>query len=123
MPRLVMVAFLTVALTSKAAIVDANTPSQAASCPGLPVGQFESRFPAKAKRLTFNNAMLETFVELWKAGSRPDLPRRPERIVIYSLPGLPLIIGYQEGHCIIAYLAVNSADLWRWLHRHLGWNV
>ncbi|MGI9487323.1 MAG: hypothetical protein ACR2RF_15890, partial [Geminicoccaceae bacterium] len=96
---------------------------ESSSCPGLPVSHFESRFPEKIKRLTFDDTMLETFVALWKAGARPDLPKRPERVVIYSLPGLPLIIGYQKQHCIIAYLAIDSKVLWRWLRQHLGWNV
>lgn len=123
MPRLVMVAILAALLTSKGTIADVHPDSQKASCHGLPISHFESRFPAKIKRVTFNNAMLETFIELWKEGSRPDLPQRPERVVIYALPDLPLIIGYQERHCIIAYLAIDSAVLSRWLQQHLGWNA
>ncbi|MEZ5933331.1 MAG: hypothetical protein R3F54_15550 [Alphaproteobacteria bacterium] len=67
--------------------------------------------------------MLEPFVELWKAGSRPDLPKQPERVVVYAFPDLPLIIGYQEQHCIIAYLAIDSDVLQRWLHQYLGWTA
>lgn len=123
MPRLVMVALLAALSIPGSSIADEDTKLDGAACPGLPVNHFESRFPAKVKRITFDDAMLETFVELWKAGSRPALPKRPERVVIYALPGLPLIIGYQERHCIIAYLAVDSAVLWRWLQRRLGWTI
>ncbi len=123
MPRLVLVAFLIAVTTSKGAVAQEELKPEGPSCPGLPVSHFESRFPEKIKRLTFDDTMLETFVELWKAGARPDLPKRPERVVIYALPGLPLIIGYQEQRCMIAYLAIDSKVLWRWLRQHLGWNV
>lgn len=123
MPRLLMVAILTAALTSHAAALQTDAETDVLSCTGLPISHFESRFPTKVKRITFADTMLDTFVELWQAGSRPDLPKRPERVIIYALPGLPLIIGYQEQHCIIAYLAVDSAVLWQWLHSRLGWTV
>lgn len=123
MPRLVMVAFLIAVTTSEGTFAQEELKTESASCPGLPISHFESRFPAKIKKLIFNDTMLETFVELWKAGARPDLPKRPERVVVYNLPNLPLIIGYQERHCIIAYLAIDSEVLWRWLHQRLGWNV
>jgi hypothetical protein len=67
--------------------------------------------------------MLGPFVELWQAGARPALPKRPERVIIYAVPDLPLIIGYEEGHCIIAYLSIDSDFLWRWLRPRLGWQV
>lgn len=123
MPRFVMVAFLIAMTTSKGAFAEEEQKPKNSSCPGLPISHFESRFPEKIKRLTFNDTMLETFVELWKAGARPDLPKRPERVIVYALPDLPLIIGYQERHCIIAYLAIDSEVLWRWLHHRIGWNV
>ena len=123
MPRIVMVAFLITMTTSEGAFAQNEMESESSSCPGLPISQFESRFPKKIKRLTFDSAMLETFVELWKAGARPGLPKTPERVVIYALPGLPLIIGYQERNCIIAYLAIESEVLWRWLHHRIGWNA
>lgn len=123
MPRLVMVAFVAALLIPKGTIADVDLEPQGPSCLGLPISHFESRFPAKIKRITFDNAMLEMFLELWRDGSRPDLPRRPERVVIYALPDLPLVIGYQERHCIIAYLAIDSAALSRWLHQRLGWNT
>ncbi len=121
MPRFVTVAFLIAMTTFRGAIAQDEANSESSSCPGLPISHFESRFPPKIKRLTLESAMLETFVDLWKAGTRPDLPKTPERVVIYALPGLPLIIGYQERHCIIAYLAIESDVLWRWLHQRLGW--
>lgn len=123
MPRLMTVAFLILLMTSENATAQEAPKTQSSSCPGLPVSHFESRFPEKIKRLTFDDTMLQTLVDLWKAGARPDLPKPPERVVIYALPGLPLIIGYQERHCIIAYLAIDSDDLRRWLRHRLGWKV
>ena len=123
MPRLVMVAFLTALFVAERPSAQVSVEPEQTSCLGLPVSHFESRFPEKIKRLTFDDAMLETFVDLWKAGSRPDFPTRPERVVIYALPGFPLIIGYQERHCVIAYLAIDSTVLWRWLHQRIGWNA
>lgn len=123
MSRFAMILLFAALLTSKSAIAQAPATSESSSCPGLPVSLFESRFPTEFKRLAMTDDLVEPFVEFWKAGSRPDFPRRPERVVLYALPGLPLIIGYQERHCIIGYLAVDSAVLWRWLQRHLGWMV
>ena len=123
MPRFALAAFLIAMTTFKGAFGQDEIEPNNSSCPGLPISHFESRFPPKMKRLTFESAMLETFVDLWKAGARPDLPKAPERVVIYALPGLPLIIGYQERHCIIAYLAIDSEALWRWLHQRIGWNA
>jgi hypothetical protein len=118
-----MVSLLVVFLAFGTASSEEKVQAESASCLGLPISHFESRFPTKIKRLTFDDNMVETFLELWRNGSRPDLPKRPERVVIYALPGLPLIVGYQERHCIIAYLAIDSAALSRWLHQHLGWNT
>lgn len=123
MPRLAIAAFLIAMATLEGAFGQDEINPESSSCPGLPISHFESQFPPKIKRLTFESAMLETFVDLWKAGARPDLPKTPERVVIYTLPGLPLIIGYQERHCVIAYLAIDSEVLWRWLHQRLGWNA
>lgn len=121
MSRIVMVAFLAAMFSFKAQAAD--TDPEGVTCNGLSVEHFEQRFPETARRLVLDDAMLPTFIELWQAGARPDLPKRPERIVIYRIPGLPLIIGYQERHCIIAYLAIDSAVLWGWLRPRLGWNA
>lgn len=123
MSRLLMIALLAALMIPKVLLANTEATSDAASCPGLPISLFESRFPPKFKRLTFGDAMMDTFVELWKAGARPELPKQPERVVIYALPGLPMIIGYQERHCVIAYLAIDSTVLWRWLGQHLGWSA
>lgn len=92
-------------------------------CQGLSLDQFESRFPETTRRLIVDASMLGPFVELWHAGARPDLPKRPEQVIIYSLPKLPLIIAYEQGNCIIAYLTVDSDFLWRWLRARLGWKI
>jgi len=123
MSKLVMVAFLMTALSSTGSAGEPEVKLDNLSCKGLPVSLFEGRLPAEARRLVLDDTMLQTFVEFWNAGSRPDLPKRPERVVIYSLPGLPLIIGYQERQCIIAYLTIESDKLWRWLRPRFGWKV
>ena len=123
MPRMVTVTFLVVILIHAYPTIAEELDANMSSCSGLPINHFESRFPPAVKKLAFDHSMLEPFVELWRAGARPDLPRRPERVIIYALPNLPLVIGYQERDCIIAYLTVDSDILWRWLRPRLGWNV
>lgn len=115
----VVTVMLVFAYSTVAAEIEIKRPG----CDGLSLNRFESRFPATVKRLVIASAMLGPFVELWHAGSRPALPTRPERVIIYALPDLPLVIGYEEGHCIIAYLTVDSSFLWRWLRPRLGWQV
>ena len=117
------VTFVTVMLISACTTAAAEIDLEEAACKGQSINSFESRFPAIVKRLVVDAAMLGPFVELWQAGSRPALPKRPERVIIYALPDLPLVIGYEEGHCIIAYLTVDSSFLWRWLRPRLGWKV
>ncbi|MGI9452657.1 MAG: hypothetical protein ACR2QH_18745 [Geminicoccaceae bacterium] len=123
MSRLAMIALFAALQTSEGTTAQPAASAENASCLGLPVSHFESKFPTGVRRLPLNDNMIEPFVDFWKAGSRPDFPKQPERVVLYALPGLPLVIGYQERHCVIAYLAVDSAVLWRWLQRHLGWKV
>jgi len=118
-----LVAFMTVMLISAYRTDAAEVTLKKTDCDGPSLENFESRFPTDVKRLIIDTAMLGPFVELWRAGSRPALPRRPERVIIYALPNLPLIIGYEEGHCIIAYLTMDSSVLWRWLRPRLGWQV
>ncbi len=114
---------MTVMLVSACSTAAAEIDFEGSSCEGLSINSFESRFPSNINRLVFAAAMLGPFVELWHAGSRPALPRRPEHVIIYSLPDLPLIIVYEQGHCIIAYLTIDSAFLWRWLRPRIGWRV
>ena len=123
MSRYLLIVCLTSALNVQLAMANTTIPSQENVCTGLPTSLFESKFPAETRRLTLSGDMLETFVDLWKAGSRPSLPKRPERIAIYTLPGFPVIIAYQDRHCLIAYLAIDSKVLWRWLRIRLGWNA
>lgn len=118
-----LAAVVTVMLVSAYSTAAAEIEIKRPGCKGLSLNRFESRFPPTVKRLVVNSAMLGPFVELWQAGSRPALPKRPERVIIYALPELPLVIGYEEGYCIIAYLTVDSSFLWRWLRPRLGWQV
>jgi hypothetical protein len=92
-------------------------------CPGIDLALFERRFPNDVRRFGFDHAMLEPFVALWRSGRRPALPVAPERVTVYSLPDRPYLVGYQSGDCVIAFLAVERQQLWRWLRPHLGWTV
>jgi hypothetical protein len=92
-------------------------------CPGITVARFEQRFPQPVERFAFEQAMLDPFVELWRAAQRPALPVRPERVTVYALPGKPLVIGYQAGDCVIALLTVERQRFWQWLRPRFGWAV
>ncbi len=118
-----LVTVVTVMLISTCGTDAAEVDSTKPDCDGPSLENFESQFPTNVKRLVIDAAMVGPFVELWKAGSRPALPKHPERVIIYALPNLPLVIGYEEGHCVIAYLTVDSSILWRWLRPRLGWQV
>ena len=122
MPNRLLAAFMAFTLLSANASLAAEI-DQAGNCKGLSVDNFESRFPPNVRRLIMSASMLGPFVELWRAGARPALPKRPEQVIIYSLPKLPLIVAYEEQSCVIAYLTVDSAFLWRWLRPRLGWRI
>lgn len=92
-------------------------------CPGLNVASFEQRFPEAVQRFAFEHALLDPFIELWRAGRRPSLPLTPERVTVYDLPGKPLVIGYQSGDCVIALLTVERQRLWQWLRPRIGWTA
>jgi hypothetical protein len=92
-------------------------------CPGIAVAVFEQRLPSRVRRYAFEDGLLKPFVELWQVGGRPDLPARLERVMVYSVPGHPLLIGYQNGACVIASLSVDRERLWRWLGPRIGWTI
>jgi hypothetical protein len=123
MPTRLAIAFL----ISIASFVSEGFPAelQAAReiCPGIAVASFEQRLPSEAKRYAFKDGLLKPFVELWQGGGRPSLPARPERVMVYSLPGHPLLIGYQSGACVIASLSVERERLWQWLGPRIGWMI
>ena len=56
---------------------------------------------------------------------RPPRSRRewtqPESVTVYAFPRQPYLICYERGGCVIAFLAVERAMLWRWLAPKLGW--
>jgi len=93
------------------------------ACPGIMQSLFEQRFSNQVQRYAFDQAMLEPFVELWRSARRPDLPLRPERVTVYALPGLPFLVGYQHGDCVIAFLAVERQRLLQLLRPQIGWSV
>jgi hypothetical protein len=90
-------------------------------CPGITVARFEQRFPEPVQRFAFAHALLDPFVELWRAGRRPSLPLPPERVTVYAFPGKPLVIGYQSGDCVIGLLTVERQRLVQWLRPRVGW--
>ena len=92
-------------------------------CPGIAVASFEQRLPSMARRHAFEHGLLKPFVELWHSGRRPALPARPERVMVYSVPGHPYLIGYQRGACVIASLSVERERLWQWLGPRIGWTI
>ena len=98
-------------------------PTAARLCPGITVARFEQRFPQPVQRFAFQHALLDPFVELWRAGRRPHLPLPPERVTVYALPGKPLVIGYQNGDCVIGLLTVERQRLWQWLRPRVGWTA
>ena len=100
-----------------------QTEPAARLCPGLSVASFEQRFPQAVQRFAFEHALLDPFIELWRAERRPTLPMTPERVTVYDLPGKPLVIGYQSGDCVIALLTVGRQRLWQWLRPRVGWTA
>ena len=92
-------------------------------CAGAPVQPFERRLSEQVRRFAFDGAMLEPFLRLWQSGDRPDLPRSPESVTVYALPGKPYVVGYEHEGCMIAFLAVPHRELWHWLRPRLGWSA
>jgi hypothetical protein len=123
MSKFVAGALLVSTLALATAPAGAEPATAARLCPGITVARFEQRFPEPVQRFAFEHALLEPFVELWQAGRRPTLPLPPERVIVYALPGKPLVIGYQSGDCVIALLTVERQRLWQWLRPRLGWTV
>jgi len=97
---------------------EALTPT---GCPGIVLSLFEARFPHPVERYAFDRGMLEPFLQLWQAGQRPDLPLPLERVTVYALPGQPLLVGYQSGDCLIAFLAIDRQRLLNLLRPRIGW--
>jgi hypothetical protein len=90
-------------------------------CAGTPVQPFERRLSEQVHRFAFDGAMLEPFLRLWQAGDRPDLPRSPESVIVYDVPGKPYVVGYERHGCMFAFLTVPHQELWRWLRPSVGW--
>lgn len=123
MPKLLATVLLLAIVLVPAARLDAEEATKGQVCPGIVVSLFEQRLPERVRRYPLEDALLKPFVALWQSGRRPRLPARPERVMIYSLPGQPLLIGYQRGTCMIATLFVDRERLWRWLGPRIGWAI
>jgi hypothetical protein len=122
MPRLLAIALLISMTSIPSARLAAEQVTQEI-CPGIAVTLFEQRLPLRVRRYAFEHGLLKPFVELWQSGQRPALPARPERVMVYSIPGYPLLIGYQSEGCVIASLSVDRERLWRWLGPRIGWMI
>ena len=123
MSRLLAIALLISATSLPAARLAAEQEVVREICPGIAVASFEQRLPSRVRRYAFEDALLKPFVELWHSGRRPALPASPERVMVYSVPGHPFLIGYQSGACMIASLSVDRERLWRWLGPRIGWTI
>jgi hypothetical protein len=123
MSKLLAGTLLASALLLAALPAGAEPTTAARACPGITVARFEQRFPQPVQRFAFEHALLDPFVELWRAGRRPTLPLPPERVTVYALPGKPLVIGYQSGDCVVGLLTVERQRLWQWLRPRIGWTA
>jgi hypothetical protein len=123
MPRLLAIALLISITTIPSGRLAAEQDAAREMCPGIAVALFEQRLPSQVRRYEFEHGLLKPFLELWQSGRRPALPTKPERVMVYSMPGHPILIGYQSGTCVIASLAVDRERLWRWLGPRIGWTI
>jgi hypothetical protein len=101
----------------------AAEPTAAPACPGISADLFDRKIPQQVRRYAFDHGMLEPFVRLWRAGQRPDFPVRPEKVTVYDLTNRPVLIGYQSGDCMIAFLSVDRQRFFQWLRPQLGWSI
>ena len=69
-----------------------------------------SGFRSQVQRFAFEHALLDPFVELWRAGRRPDAaaPARARHRLRPARQAAGLI-GYQSGDCVIALLDDRAA--------------
>jgi hypothetical protein len=123
MPKLLAIALLVSITSIPTARLAAEQQAPNEICPGVAVTSFEQRLPNRVRRYTFADGLLEPFVDLWRSGQRPALPVRPERVMVYSVPGHPFLIGYQSGACVIASLSVDRERLLQWLGPRIGWTI
>lgn len=121
MPKMLAIALTLAALLRAAEVTAAPEAPVGAVCPGIARSLFEARFPHQVGRIAFDHGMLEPFLQLWQAGHRPDLPLPLERVTVYDVPGRPLLIGYQSGECVIAFLAIDRQRLLTLLRPRIGW--
>lgn len=102
----------------------AAEPSSSLACPGISADRFDRKVPPQVRRYAFDDRMLEPFMRLWRAARRPDLPAAPEKVTVYDQSSnRPVLIGYQTGGCMIAFLSVDRQHFFRWLRPQLGWSI
>jgi hypothetical protein len=123
MPKLLTLALLISISSIPTARLAAEQRIDSVICPGVAVSTFEQRLPHEVRRYPFEHALLKPFVDLWQSGQRPTLPTKPERVMVYSVPGHPFLIAYQSGPCMIASLSVARERLLHWLGPRIGWSI
>jgi len=123
MPKFLTIALLISITSIPTARLAAEQKVAGEVCPGIAVTLFERRLPSRVRRYPFEHGLLKPFVDLWRSGQRPALPAMPERVMVYSVPGYPFLIGYQSGACMIASLSVDRERLLRWLGPRIGWTI
>ena len=123
MPKLLALTLLISIAAIPIAQVAAKGETETGTCHGVAVTAFEQRLPQDARRYPFEHTLLKPFVDLWQSGRRPALPATLERVMVYSVPGHPFLIGYQSGSCLVATLAVARERLLQWLGPRIGWSI
>jgi hypothetical protein len=123
MPKLLAIALFISIASLPTGRLAAEQEAEEEFCPGIALASFEQQLPSRVRRYAFEHGLLKPFVELWHSARRPALPTTPERVMVYSVPGRPLLIGYQSGACVIASLSVERERLWRWLGPRIGWTI
>lgn len=123
MPKLLAIALLVSITAIPTARLAAEQRAAREVCRGIAVTSFEQRLPNHVRRYAFEDGLLKPFVDLWQSGQRPALPARPERVMVYSVPGHPFLIGYQSGACVLAALSMDRERLLQWLGPRIGWTI
>jgi len=123
MPKHLALALLISTAAIPTAHLAAEQETRKEGCLGVAVNAFEQRLPQHARRYPVERSLLKPFVDLWRSGRRPALPATLERVMIYSVPGHPFLIGYQSGSCLLATLAVARERLLQWLGPRIGWSI
>lgn len=122
MPRNLLILLSLLGSVLVPAIAAAESGS-APACPGISADRFDRKVPAQVRRYAFDDRMLEPFMRLWRAARRPNLPVPPEKVTVYDQSDRPVLIGYQTGDCMVAFLSIDRQQFFQWLRPQLGWSI